>query len=260
MMRIISTLIFICLLLSCEKPTIEIGESKKLININGIITNKTIEQLVHIEIIDNYYLQDPTFFNNASLIISSATSTYNHTYVDNGNYLSDVAYALSSDTTYDFKFMTENDEFNSSFTMPSPIIINSITNTSEFTKTEIFIDVTSSHSKYFKADIFFGEIDSISQDTIWDIYNYDEKIFDCTNNSSILIVDKEGDFLLYEDMIIKINLMSIDKKTADYLSLLYDYRKNISTTNQFVNPPKSDFTNANGLVYGSCLTSKTKAL
>jgi len=249
-------LVGLIILASCQKKDITLGEyNDKTTSIFGEITTQPKKQ--EVSVVQN----SSNYLTNGQLSIFNNSNSYHHAYNDNGIYLSDSVYGLNSNSTYNFMFTDGDSIYQSSFTMPTSIVINDIysdTITGVYYN-NLSIDVTSTTSTYFKVMVYKGEIDSVSTDTTWILHQLEPKVFDCTNQSLVEIFNDDDNYISDDYQLIKIELKSLTNHSANYLKLLYDYRAHISTTSQYINPPKGCFTNAYGCVYGVCVSTFVKA-
>lgn len=252
-----SILVGLLVLVSCQKKEITLGEhNDNTITIFGEITNQPQQQEVSI-------IQNPsTYITNGQLTIFNDTYSYYHSYSNNGTYISDSVYELSSNNIYHFKFTDGDSIYQTTFTMPTPIVITDIyTDTiTDIYYNNLSVDVASTTSTYFKALVYKGKIDSVSTDTSWVLNQLEPKVYDCTNQSRVEIYTDNESLISDEYQVVKVELKSLTNTSANYLKSLYDYRAHISTTNQYINPPKGCFSNAYGCVFGTCVSTFIKAL
>jgi len=248
-------IILLMFIVSCKKDENAIQPT---ITIFGELSNQN--QTIKIENDIDIESNARSYISNGTLTISDNLSSTAYSFLDS-IYTPNSLDNLLSNVIYNFLFTTPDSVYQSSFLMPTPIIINDLNiNTDSDLITSLNISLTVTQSKHFKIELFSGEIDSLTMDTTWFQTHLPLAIYDCINNSNVSITIPEDLFLSDDFDLVKLKLKSLDTKAATYFKLLYDYRKNQSTTNQFINPPKGDFDNANGIVYGTFTTSIIKGL
>jgi len=262
-MKTIILLLFLTLMLSCQKHNVEVGDYQdSTITIFGEITSQ--QKIQFIKAVKNSGINEYSdiLVDNAQVTIFNSTNVYHHTYSNNGFYLSDSLYSLTPNNIYSFKLTANDSIYQSEFVMPTPIIITDIiTNKIEdFNTNKLSINVNYTNSTFFITDIFKGKIDTVLQDTSWVLHTTTPKIYDCTASNLVVILSEDENLILEDYNLVKVVVKSLSYKTADYFKKLYDYRQNISTTNQYVNPPKNYFKNAYGCVYGTYISTFIKAL
>lgn len=247
---------------SCQKKKIEMGTYQDhSITIFGEITNQSKFQFI--SVVENQSINEEkgNDIKNGKLSIFNGINLYQHNYSSEGGYLSDSIYGLISNSTHQFNLLIGDSTYQSTFVMPEPIIITDIVlnQIDSLYINQLSVNLQVNASSYFKTEVYKGKIDTVLQDTSWVIHPIKPKIYNCINSNNVTIFDDEEGYISKEYTLVKVIVKSLTNKAANYFNKLYLYRQNISTTNQYVNPPKVYFNNAYGCIYGTCQSSYIKA-
>jgi hypothetical protein len=256
----------VVILLSCNKQQLQIdlSESDKVINAEGVITDQYETQYFEFNWSTNLGDHTPDYIDDMSfqIVTDDTTIQYVHDYQD--RYRSSGKYQGIAGVGYEFQFSHSGEFYTAETIMPSPFSIDSVYFTSSYvaggtkycSMDDLRVQLDSESEQYFGYDIYqMNGIDFFTGDTIWEerktavywvtpvLAAPNQIVRPPANNISSLHGDSS-------DFIVKIEIYALSNDVGEYLLDLQTFMNSGQANSQFFNPPAFFTNNAYGLAYG----------